>query len=133
MLIEHNLFILKILEKIKEMRLKFSQGSVAVLQKMADYEEARVEPTNTQLNKLQSPGTISRLNKKDFEDEELPHESCLITKETTKIRNAFANMSNDKKRSKAQISRIIQSDRSFGSFLAYLGKKALKKCCFSFT
>ena len=51
---------------------------------MADYEEARVEPTNTQLNKLQSPGTISRLNKKNFEDEELPHESCLITKEKLK-------------------------------------------------
>ena len=33
MLIEHNLFILKILEKIKEMRLKFSQGSVAVYKK----------------------------------------------------------------------------------------------------
>ena len=40
-------------------------------------------------------------------------------------------MSTDKKRSKAQISRIIQLDRSFGSFLAYLGKKALKNVVFS--
>ena len=77
---------------------------------MADYEEARVKLTNTQLNKLKSPGTISRLNKKNFEDDELPHELCLITKETTKISNAFATMTTDKKLSKAQKSRIIQID-----------------------
>ena len=33
-------------------------------------------------------------------------------------------MSTDIKRSKAQISKIIQSDRSFGSWLCNLGKKA---------
>ena len=54
-----------------------------------------------------------RLNKKNFEDEELPHELFLTTSQTTKIRNAFAdNMSTDIKLSKGQISTIIKSDGS---------------------
>ena len=57
----------------------------------------RVKLTNTQLSKLKSAaknkaGTILRLNKKNFEDEELPHELFLTTRQTAKIRNAFANM-----------------------------------------
>ena len=45
---------------------------------MANYEEARVKLTNTKLNKLKSPaknkaGTTLRINKKNFQDEELPH------------------------------------------------------------
>ena len=43
---------------------------------MANYQEARVKLTNTQLNKLKSAakikaGTILTLNKKNLEDEEL--------------------------------------------------------------
>ena len=49
-----SMFILTILEKIKEKILKFSQGSVIVFWKMASYEEARAKLTNTQLNKLKS-------------------------------------------------------------------------------
>ena len=46
---------------------------------MANYQQGKVKLTNTQLNKLRSAaknrtGTILRLNKKNFEDEELPHE-----------------------------------------------------------
>ena len=68
------MFVLKILEWIKETRLKYSQGSVTLLQKMANYQETRVNLTNTQLNKLNSAatnktGTILRLNKNKFEDE----------------------------------------------------------------
>ena len=68
------MFVLKILEWIKETRLKYSQGSVTLLQKMANYRETRVNLTNTQLNKLNSAatnktGTILRLNKNKFEDE----------------------------------------------------------------
>ena len=68
------MFVLKILEWIKETRLKYSQGSVTLLQKMANYPETRVNLTNTQLNKLNSAatnktGTILRLNKNKFEDE----------------------------------------------------------------
>ena len=63
---------------------------------MANYQEARVKLTNTQLNKLQyaaknKTGTILRKNKKNFQDEELPHELFLTTRQTTKIRNAFSN------------------------------------------
>ena len=58
------------------MRLKFSQGRV--LKKMANYQEARIKLTYTQLNKLNSAakskaGAILRTNKKNFKDEELPH------------------------------------------------------------
>ena len=49
-----------------------------------------------------------RLNKKNFEDEELPHELFLTTRQTTKLRNGSANnMSTDTKLSKAQVSKII--------------------------
>ena len=62
---------------------------------MANYQEARVKLTNAQLNKSKSAakykiGTILRLNKKNFEDDELPHD-VFLTRQTTKIRNAFAN------------------------------------------
>ena len=71
---------------------------------MANYQQARVKLTNTQLIKLKSAaknktGTILRLNKKNFEDEEFSHKLFLTTRETTKI-NAFANI----------MSKIIQSD-----------------------
>ena len=66
---------------------------------MANYQEGRVKLTSKQLNKLKSAarnktGPILRLNKKTFEDEELPHELFLTTRQTTKIRNAN-NMSTD--------------------------------------
>ena len=98
---------------------------------MAIYQEARVKLTNAQLNKLNSAaknktGTVLRSNEKNFEDEELPHELFLTTRQPTKIRNAFANnMPTDIKLSKAQISKIIQSRGSFGSWLENLCKKAL--------
>ena len=64
---------------------------------MADYLETRVKLTNTQLNNLKSAaktksGKILRINKKSFEDEEVLHELLFLsTRQTTKIRNAFAN------------------------------------------
>ena len=62
---------------------------------------------------------------KNFQDEELPHELFITTKQTTKIRNVFANnMSTNIKLIKAQIPKVIQSGGSFGSWLANLGKKA---------
>ena len=48
------MFILTILEKIKEIRLEFSQESVTVLWIITNYEEARIELANTQLKKLKS-------------------------------------------------------------------------------
>ena len=63
----------------------------------------KVKLTNTQLNKLKyaaknKTGTILRLTKKNFEDEKLPYQLFLTSRQTTKIRNVFAsNMSTDKK------------------------------------
>ena len=84
---------------------------------MANYQEARVKLTNTQLNKLKSAakskiGTILKMNKKNFEDEESPHELFLTTRLTIRIRNDFANMSTGIKLSKAQISKILHSSGS---------------------
>ena len=66
---------------------------------MASYKEARVERTNTQLNKLKSAaqnktGTTLRITNKKFQDEELPHE--LFLKTIQKLRQEmlfFNNMS----------------------------------------
>ena len=104
---------------------------------MANYQEARVKLRNIQLNKLKSAsknktGTILRLNKKNVEDKDLSHQLFLKTSQTTKIRNAFAyNMSTDIKLSNGQISKIIQSGGSFGSWLGNLGKKALTNIAIS--
>ena len=89
---------------------------------MPNYQETRVKLTNTQLNKLKSAakkkkktGIILRINKKNIQDKEMPHELFLTTRQTTKIRNAFSNnMSKDIRLSKAQISKIIQLGGSFG-------------------
>ena len=55
----------------------------------------------------------------------MPHELFLTTRQTTKIRNAFANkISTDIKLSKAQISKIIQSGGAVGYWLGNLEKQA---------
>ena len=81
----------------KDQILNFSQRSVTVLEIMTNYQEARVKLTNIRLNKLKSAaksktGTISRLNKKNPENEELPHQLFLATRQKTNIRNAFKQM-----------------------------------------
>ena len=57
---------------------------------MANYQEARVKLTNTQLNKLKSAAkneieTILKINKKNSQDEELPHKLFLPTRQASKI------------------------------------------------
>ena len=47
---DQSMFILTVSEKIKETRLKFSQGSIIVLKIMGNYQTTRVKLTNTQLN-----------------------------------------------------------------------------------
>ena len=49
-----SMFVLKIWQKIKEKRIKFSQTSVTVLWMMSNYEKAR----NMQLKKLKSAAKI---------------------------------------------------------------------------
>ena len=63
---------------------------------MTNYEEARLKLTNRQLKKLKSEakiktGKILRINKKTFQDEELSPNLFLTTRQTSKLRNAFAN------------------------------------------
>ena len=107
--------------------LFFSRGSVTVLQKIASYQEKRVKLTNAQLNQLKSTAkntTVFKLNKKNSEDEELPHKLFLTTRQTSKIKDASTNnTSTDIELSKAQMSKIIQSCGSFGFGLAILEKK----------
>ena len=77
---------------------------------MGNHQEARIKLTNTKIKKIKSAaknkiGTMLRLNKKNFENKELPHELSLTTRQINKVRNAFAdNISTDIKFSKAQIS-----------------------------
>ena len=91
---------------------------------MANYEEARVKPANSQLNKLKSAaknktGTTLGITKKNCQDEELlPLELFLTARRKPKIGNVFANnISTYIKLSKAQLSKIIQSDGFLGAFL----------------
>ena len=81
---------------------------------MANYPEERLKVTY-------------RITNKKVQGEELPHELFLIIRKEPKIRNALAsNMSTNTKLGKAQISKLIQSRGSFGSWLGNLGKKVLK-------
>ena len=109
---------------MKETRLKFSQGSIMVLQHMANYEEARVRLTNMSLHKLQSAaknknGTTLR---KNVQDERLPDELLLTTWQKTIVRNVFAkNMLTDIKFSKAQLSKKIQPGSFLGKLMSNIG------------
>ena len=61
-----------------------------------------------------------------FNENNLPHELLLTTRQTTKLRNAIENnMSTDIKLSKAQISKIIQSGGFLGKLLGPLLKTGL--------
>ena len=67
-----------------------------------------------------------KIKKKSFEDEELPHELFLTTRQNSKKRNCFVNnMSIDIKLNKAQRSKIIKSGGCLGYSLGNLGQKAL--------
>ena len=63
---------------------------------MVNYEEGNIKLKNTQLNELKSAakdktGTVLRINKKNFQDEEFLHEWFLTTRQIVKIINTFAN------------------------------------------
>ena len=81
---------------------------------MENYQRVRVKLTNTQLKKFKSAAKTNtriklKTNKKNFQDEQLPHELFSKIRITTKIRNAIAkNMSTGIKLSKEQLSNVIQ-------------------------
>ena len=78
-----------------------------------EYNTVNAKLSNSQLNKLKSAvknkqETTLRMNARIFDENNLPHELQLTTRQTTRLRNAVEkNMSTDVKLSKAQISKII--------------------------
>ena len=89
---------------------------------MVEYNKVNVKLTDIQLNKLKpavknKTGTTLRMSLKMLDENDLPHDLLLITRQKTKLRDAFNNnMSTDIILSKVQISKIIQ----FGGFLGSL-------------
>ena len=78
---------------------------------MVEFNKVNVKLSNNQLKKLKTAvknktGTTLRISSKMFNGNNLPHE-LLLTRQKTKVRNAFNNMSTDLKLSKAQIFKII--------------------------
>ena len=99
---------------------------------MVEYSEVSVKLSDTQLKKLKTAvksKTVATLRMilKMFDGNVLPHEFLLTTRQRTKLRNAFNNnMSTEVKLSKALISKIIQSGRSFGLLLSQLAGPLMK-------
>ena len=80
---------------------------------MVEYSKGNLKLSDTQLKKLKTAvkdktGTTLRMSLEMFAGNDLPHELLLITRQKTKLRNAFnSNISTDLKLSRAQISKII--------------------------
>ena len=80
---------------------------------MVEYSEVNLKLSDAQLKKLKTDvkdktGTTLRMSLEMFAGNDLPHELLLITRQKTKLRNAFnSNISTDLKLSRAQISKII--------------------------
>ena len=68
-----------------------------------------------------------RLGIKNFNKDELRHELLLTTRQNTKLRNAINNnLATDKKLSKAQIKKLIQSGGFLGKLLSKLAGPLMK-------
>ena len=99
---------------------------------MVEYSKVNVRLSNTQLQKLQdavkdNTGTTLRINLKMLDRNDLPHELLLMTRQKAKLRKALNNnTSTDIKLSKAQITKIIQSDGFLGSLLSKLAGPLMK-------
>ena len=67
------------------------------------------------------------MSSKMLDGNDLPDELLLKTRQKTKLRNVFNNnMATDLKLSKAQISKIIQSEGFLGSLLSKLAGSLMK-------
>ena len=99
---------------------------------MVEYSKVNVKLSDVQLKKVKTAvknktGTTLRINLKMFNENDLPHELLLTTRQKTKLRNAFNNnMSTDLKISKVQMSKIIQSGGFLGSLLSKLAGPLMK-------
>ena len=98
---------------------------------MVEYSTVNVKLSNSQLKKLKSAvknkqGTTLGMNARMFNENNLPHELFLTQRQITKLRNNIENnMSTDINLSKAQISKIIQSDGFLGKLIGPLLKTGL--------
>ena len=93
---------------------------------MFEYSKIKCKLTNVQLNKLKkavksNEGATLRLGTKNFNKDEIPRELLLTTRQNTKLRNAINNnLATNKKLSKAQIKKLIQSGGFLGRLLSKL-------------
>ena len=98
---------------------------------MVKHNTVNAKLSNSQPKKLKraaenKQGTTLRMNVKMFNENDLPHEFLLTTRQITKLRNAIENnMSIDIKLTKAQISKIIQSGGFLGKIFGPLLKIGL--------
>ena len=99
---------------------------------MVEYSKVNVKLSDTQLKKLKTAvkdktGITLRMSLKMFNENDLPNELLLTTRQKTKLRNAFNNnMSTDLKLSRAHTSKIIQSGGFLGSLLSKLAGPLMK-------
>ena len=97
---------------------------------MANYQKLRVKLANRQLKKSKSAAknktkTTLKITKKNFKDEELPHELFLTTKLTTNIRNTIGIV----KLRTVQLSKMIKPIRflcDMSDSLGNIGKKVIR-------
>ena len=99
---------------------------------MVEYSKINCKLTNVQLNKLKKVVKSNeeaklRINIKNFNKDELPHELLLTTRKNTKLRNAINNNSaTHLKLTKAQIKKLIQSGDFLGKLLSKLAGPLMK-------
>ena len=100
--------------------------------KMVEHSRVIVKLSNSQSNKLKTAaknqtGVNLRMNIKMFNENNLPHELLLTTRQKIKLRNTSENnMSTDIKLSKAQISNIIKSGGFLKSLLSKIAGPLIK-------
>ena len=99
---------------------------------MVEYSKVNVKLSDTQLKKLKTAvkdkiGTTLRMSFKMLDGNDLPHQLLLTTRQKVKLTNAFNNnMSTNLKLSRAQISKIIQSEGFLGLLLSKLAGPLMK-------
>ena len=100
---------------------------------MVEYSKVNVKLSDTNLKKLKiavknKTGTTLRMSLKMLDENDLPHDLLLTTRQKTKLRNTFNNnMSTDLKLSNAMISKLIQSGGLLRSLLSKLAGPLMKK------
>ena len=103
---------------------------------MIEYSKVKIKLADTQLKKLKTAvknktGATLRISLKMLNENNLPHELLLTTRQRTKLRNAFNNnISTNLKLSKAQNFKIIKSRGFWGSLLSKLAGPLIKVAVF---